>query len=103
MPYPGAFAKSTPEKPAVIFGPTGEQVTYAELNDRSIRLANLLRDSGCRFRVIMSNRTSLTTGVLAGEQRVIADFPGDHEQSRRGRVGGRARRRTRHRWRRWCG
>ena len=46
MSYPGAFAQSTPEKPAVIFGPTGEQVTYAELNDRSIRLANLLRDSG---------------------------------------------------------
>jgi acyl-CoA synthetase (AMP-forming)/AMP-acid ligase II len=46
MPYLGDFAKSTPDKPAVISAATGEQISYAELNDRSIRLANLLRDFG---------------------------------------------------------
>jgi long-chain acyl-CoA synthetase len=46
MSYLGDFAKSTPGKPAVISAATGEHVSYAELNDRSIRLANLLRESG---------------------------------------------------------
>jgi long-chain acyl-CoA synthetase len=46
MPYLGDFAKSTPDKPSVIFAATGEQISYAELNDRSIRLANLLGELG---------------------------------------------------------
>ena len=46
MPYLADFAKSTPGKPAVISAATGEQESYAELNDRSIRLANLLGESG---------------------------------------------------------
>jgi acyl-CoA synthetase (AMP-forming)/AMP-acid ligase II len=46
MPYLGDFAKSTPDKPAVISATAGEQVSYAELNDRSIRLANLLGEFG---------------------------------------------------------
>jgi long-chain acyl-CoA synthetase len=46
MSYLGDFAKSTPGKPAVISGAAGEHISYAELNDRSIRLANLLGDSG---------------------------------------------------------
>lgn len=46
MSYLGDFAKSTPDKPAVISAATGEHVSYAELNDRSVRLANLLRESG---------------------------------------------------------
>jgi long-chain acyl-CoA synthetase len=46
MSYLGDFAKSTPGKPAVISAATGEHISYAELNDRSIRLANLLRESG---------------------------------------------------------
>jgi long-chain acyl-CoA synthetase len=45
VPYLGDFAKSTPGKPAVM-STAGEQVSYAELNDRSIRLANLLREFG---------------------------------------------------------
>jgi long-chain acyl-CoA synthetase len=46
MSYLGDFAKSTPDKPAVISAATGEHISYAELNGRSIRLANLLREFG---------------------------------------------------------
>ena len=37
--YPGKFAALTPEKPAVVMSATGAALTYAELEDRSIRLA----------------------------------------------------------------
>jgi acyl-CoA synthetase (AMP-forming)/AMP-acid ligase II len=46
MSYPGDFAKSTPDKTAVISATAGEQISYAELDDRSIRLANLLGEFG---------------------------------------------------------
>ena len=41
--YPGTFAKTTPDHPAVIMGGTGEVVTYRQLDDRSNRLAQFLR------------------------------------------------------------
>ncbi|ALG86775.1 acyl-CoA synthetase [Gordonia phthalatica] len=44
--YPGTFAATTPDKPAIIRPTTGEQVTYAELMDRSTRIANHLRRLG---------------------------------------------------------
>src|SRR5712691_13278614 len=46
MPYLGDFAKSAPGKPAVIFAATGEQFSYAELNDRSIASDEGLRHRG---------------------------------------------------------
>ncbi|MFV0524479.1 MAG: AMP-binding protein [Acidimicrobiales bacterium] len=46
--YPGTFAETTPDKPAVIMADTGEQLTYRELNDRSNRLAQLWWDAGLR-------------------------------------------------------
>jgi hypothetical protein len=36
---------------------------------------------GCRFRTIMSSRTSLACGVLGSEQCGLAGVPDDHEQS----------------------
>ena len=42
--YPGTFAATTPDKPAVIRPATGEAVTYAELVDNSTRIAHHLRD-----------------------------------------------------------
>jgi long-chain acyl-CoA synthetase len=59
MTYPGVFAATTPDKPAVICADTGEQVSYAELNDRSIRFANLLvslgLEAGDTFAVLAEN------------------------------------------------
>ncbi len=46
--YPGTFAESTPDKPAVIMADTGEALTYAQLDERSTRLANALHDAGLR-------------------------------------------------------
>jgi fatty-acyl-CoA synthase len=46
--YPGAHAKTEPDKPALIMGRSGEVVTYAELDARSNRLARLLWANGLR-------------------------------------------------------
>jgi len=46
--YPGAHAKETPDKPAVIMAGSGATVTYAELDERSIRLARVWREAGLR-------------------------------------------------------
>jgi long-chain acyl-CoA synthetase len=43
---PGWHAERTPDAPAIIMGATGETVTYAQLEDRSSRLARALRDRG---------------------------------------------------------
>ncbi|QYG94464.1 AMP-binding protein [Iamia sp. SCSIO 61187] len=44
--YPGVHATTTPDKPALIMGGTGEAVTYRELDERSNQLARLWRDHG---------------------------------------------------------
>lgn len=46
--YPATHASLTPDKPAVLMAATGQQVSYAELEDRSLRLANWLRSIGLR-------------------------------------------------------
>jgi long-chain acyl-CoA synthetase len=46
--YPGTFAALTPGKPAVVMSDTGESLTYAELDERSTRLARVLHDAGLR-------------------------------------------------------
>ena len=46
--YPGTHAVVTPDKPALIMSDTGETVTYAQLDERSVRLARLLHDRGLR-------------------------------------------------------
>ncbi|MGV0834501.1 acyl-CoA synthetase [Mycolicibacterium thermoresistibile] len=46
--YPGTYALTTPDKPAIILADTGETVTYAQLDDRSQRFARHLYDGGVR-------------------------------------------------------
>ena len=46
--YPGHYAEVAPDRPAVIVASTGERLSYAELNDRSNRLAQLMWDEGLR-------------------------------------------------------
>jgi long-chain acyl-CoA synthetase len=43
---PSWYAEHTPDAPAIIMGSTGETVSYAELEDRSTRLALALRSCG---------------------------------------------------------
>ncbi len=44
--HPIRYAASTPDKPAIIMGPSGEVVTFAQLEARANRLANLFRAQG---------------------------------------------------------
>jgi fatty-acyl-CoA synthase len=46
--HPGTFAATTPEKPAVIMGGSGEIVTYRQLDERSNQLAQLWWSRGLR-------------------------------------------------------
>jgi long-chain acyl-CoA synthetase len=46
MSFPGTFAAATPDHPAVIMAGTGETLTYAELDERATRLANVLGSLG---------------------------------------------------------
>src|SRR4051812_26857208 len=41
--YPGTYAQTAPDLPAVIMAGSGEGVTYRQLDDRSNQLAQLLR------------------------------------------------------------
>jgi long-chain acyl-CoA synthetase len=47
-PYPGTYALTTPDKPAVIRAEDGAVLTYRDLNDRSNRLAQFLFAQGLR-------------------------------------------------------
>src|SRR5205814_4093482 len=44
--YPSVHAREAPDRAAVVLAGTGETVTYRQLDDRSARLARLLRDRG---------------------------------------------------------
>ncbi|MTV26384.1 acyl-CoA synthetase [Nitriliruptoraceae bacterium ZYF776] len=44
--YPGAHARTAPDRPAIVVAGTGAVTTFAELEDRSVRLANHLRSLG---------------------------------------------------------
>ena len=46
--YPGIYAATTPDKPAYIMASSGEVVTYAQLDNRSMRFAQLFRSRGLR-------------------------------------------------------
>jgi long-chain acyl-CoA synthetase len=45
--YPGTFAARTPDKDAIVMG-SGQRVSYRELDERSMRLAQLLHSRGLR-------------------------------------------------------
>lgn len=45
--YPGAHAAHAPDRIAATLVDTGETVTYAELEERSVRLAHVLHGPAC--------------------------------------------------------
>ena len=57
--YPGTYAQTVPDRAACIMGATGATVTYAELNERSNRVAQLLRsrglETGDHIAIVMDN------------------------------------------------
>ncbi|WP_349828241.1 acyl-CoA synthetase [Brevibacterium litoralis] len=74
--YPGAWSTRFPDKPAVIMADTGAQLSYADLEDRSLRLANWFRSIGLqtgdhvamiaenRFEIIEAYWAALRSGTL---------------------------------------
>lgn len=74
--YPGKWAAKNPDKPALIMADTEAVLTFGELEDRSLRLANHLRSIGLekgdhiavmaenRFEIIEALWAALRTGAI---------------------------------------
>jgi fatty-acyl-CoA synthase len=58
--YPGTFAATDPDRPAIIIEPSGSVVSYRELEERSNQVAHLLRERGLgvssRVAILAENR-----------------------------------------------
>ena len=69
---PGDWARIAPDRAAVIVEPSGEVTTYAELEDRSARLARALRRRGLRegdtVAVLMENNREFLEVVWAAQR-----------------------------------
>src|SRR5690242_16103019 len=46
--FPGKYAETNPHRIAARLLETGETLSYADLEDRSVRLANVCREAGLR-------------------------------------------------------
>ena len=70
--YPGHYAKTQPDHPAVIMAGSGETITYGQLEARSNRLAHLLRRHGLKrldhFSMFMENNAAYVPCCAAGER-----------------------------------
>ena len=70
--YPGLQAKTRPDQPAIVMARSGDIVTYRELDERSNRLAHLLRAVGLRrgdhYAVFMENHPRYVECDAAGER-----------------------------------
>ena len=70
--YPAEHAARTPDKIAFIMADSGQSVTYRELDQRSNRLAHLLRRLPLQrldhYAMFMENNAYYLEGVAAGER-----------------------------------
>ena len=85
--YPGVHAATHPDKPAVIMADTGQALTYQQLEERSLRLANHFRSRGLvpgdhvaiavenRFEIVEALWAALRTGtyITAVNRHLTAD------------------------------
>ncbi|MGV9744340.1 acyl-CoA synthetase [Rhodococcus zopfii] len=69
---PAEHARRTPDKPAIIMGAGGEVVTYAQLDERSARLAQALRDRGIdegdQIAILMENNRAYLEVTWAAQR-----------------------------------
>ena len=69
MAYPGVHATTRPDHPAIIMAGSGDRVTYRELDERSNRIAHLLRAQGVakgdRIALFMENQIRFMEVVWA--------------------------------------
>ena len=86
--YPGTHAATTPDKAALIMADTGETVTYAELEERTIRLAHVLHDAGLRpgdsFALLAENGPRHHECYWAGAAQRALPHRAQHPPLRRG-------------------
>jgi long-chain acyl-CoA synthetase len=70
LQHPSGFAASAPERPAVVMGGTGAALTYAELDSRSNRVAQLIRRHGLgvgsHIALLLENRIEFLEGLWGG-------------------------------------
>ncbi|MFT4097034.1 MAG: AMP-binding protein [Rhodoblastus sp.] len=70
--YPGAYAKSKADQPAIVMASSGETVTYGELEARENRLAHLFRARGMKrldhYAIFMENNARYVECCGAGER-----------------------------------
>jgi long-chain acyl-CoA synthetase len=70
--YPGSYALKNPDRAAFIMAGTGEVVSYAEFEQRSNRLAHLLRAQGLKrldhYAIFMENNDRYLESCAAGER-----------------------------------
>ena len=70
--YPGQYARSRADQPAVVMAASGEAISYGELEARSNRLAHLLRSAGLRrldhYAIFMENHSRFVECCAAGER-----------------------------------
>ena len=76
----GERARLTPDKTALVYVPTGERFTYAELDARSIRWARLWRErlglkKGDRVAVLCDNRPELVETFFAAPKSGVVVVP----------------------------
>jgi long-chain acyl-CoA synthetase len=70
--HPSLFAQTTPEQAAIVMASSGERVSYAELDRRSIQAARLFRRSGLTagdvVAVLMENNSTFLEAIWAAER-----------------------------------
>ena len=66
------YAEATPDKPAVIMYPSGEVVTFAEMESRANQLAHFFRENGLRegdvVAILMENNEHFHTVMWAARR-----------------------------------
>jgi len=70
--FPGTHALTDPNKPALIMASSGEEVSYARLEERSLRIANWLRSQGFQpgdVIALLSDNTAKVFDVYWAAQR----------------------------------
>jgi len=70
--YPGEYASQHPDRAAFVMASTGESVSYREFEERSNRLAHLLRSHGLgrldHYSIFMENNDRYLEACAAGER-----------------------------------
>lgn len=75
----GERARLTPDKTALVYVPTGERLTYAELNARAERIARIWRRLGVRkgdrFAILADNRIEFVAAFFAAPKAGVILVP----------------------------